>query len=208
MPDELPKIDVDTPEDLDFFIQGIRGHARALLEQHAKEKGIANIHLPLLQRAIDQWLLNGQIQVEPNMLVNGLSFAEYARQPREMEDYDQRLEKRLQDLIQQTEDLTERAVEYRKTMPSARAEALQRKQALLDEIAAEEAALQARKVEARAVAGSDEGRNALERTDEMATSLKASLHELDALQKSMPSRSETAADQMEAALRVRQLFHT
>ncbi|CAD6889455.1 unnamed protein product [Tilletia controversa] len=206
MPDELPKIDIDTPEDLDFFVQGIRAHARSLLEQYSKEKGIASNHLPLLQRAIDQWLLNGQIQVEPNMLVNGLSFAEFARQPREMEDYDQRLEMRLQDLIHLIGDLTHKAIEYRKAVPSARVMALQRKQDLLDEIAAEEAAIEARKIQARANAGSDGDRHAHERTEEMAAALKTSMQELNDLPTSMLGRSENAAEYIEAAARVRQLF--
>ncbi|KAK0541358.1 hypothetical protein OC835_000219 [Tilletia horrida] len=205
MPEELPKIDVDTPEDLDYFIQGIRAHARKILELQAKEKDVNKEHLPLLYRAIDQWLLNGQIQVEPNMLVNGLSFSEYARQPREMEEYDQRLEKQLQDLIQQSEELTERAVEYRKALPTARAAALQRKQALLDEIAAEEAAIEARRLEARAAAGSS-AEPELERTDEMVEALKTSLKELGALHRNMPRRNEAAVEQMEAATRVKQLF--
>ncbi|KAK0534134.1 hypothetical protein OC834_001996 [Tilletia horrida] len=205
MPEELPKIDVDTPEDLDYFIQGVRAHARKILELQAKEKDVNKEHLPLLYRAIDQWLLNGQIQVEPNMLVNGLSFSEYARQPREMEEYDQRLEKQLQDLIQQSEELTERAVEYRKALPTARAAALQRKQALLDEIAAEEAAIEARRLEARAAAGSS-AEPELERTDEMVEALKTSLKELGALHRNMPRRNEAAVEQMEAATRVKQLF--
>ncbi|KAL9936443.1 hypothetical protein V8E36_004511 [Tilletia maclaganii] len=206
MPEELPKIDLDAPEDLDYFVQGIRAHARKILEQHANEKGISKEHMPLLQRAVDQWLLNSQIQVEPNMLVNGLSFVEFARQPREMDEYDQRLERRVQDLLEQTEDLTERAVEYRKTMPFARAAALQRKQTLLDEIAAEEATLEARRLEARAALAASGDKTELERTDAVLEALQTSLRELDDLQRSMPALLETAAEQTEAAARVRQLL--
>ncbi|KAK0568771.1 hypothetical protein OC861_001623 [Tilletia horrida] len=213
MPEELPRIDVDSPEDLEYFVQGIRAHALQILEKQTKEKGIAQEHLPLLFRAIDQaslradyWLLNGQIQLEPNMLVNGLTFTERANQPREMEEYDQGLFRKIGDLVQQTEELTERAIEHRKTLPSARVAALRRKQALLDEISAEEDALKAKALLRRVAQEKAQDEEALERKDDMINSLQTSLQQFLTLQRSIPAKSEAAAEQVEAASRVRQLF--
>ncbi|KAK0552849.1 hypothetical protein OC845_001517 [Tilletia horrida] len=205
MPEELPRIDVDSPEDLEYFVQGIRAHARQILEKQTKEKGIAQEHLPLLFRAIDQASLRADY-LEPNMLVNGLTFTERANQPREMEEYDQGLFRKIGDLVQQTEELTERAIEHRKTLPSARVAALRRKQALLDEISAEEDALKAKALLRRVAQEKAQDEEALERKDDMINSLQTSLQQFLTLQRSIPAKSEAAAEQVEAASRVRQLF--
>ncbi|KAK0556090.1 hypothetical protein OC846_001420 [Tilletia horrida] len=124
----------------------------------------------------------------------------------EMEEYDQGLFRKIGDLVQQTEELTERAIEHRKTLPSARVAALRRKQALLDEISAEEDALKAKALLRRVAQEKAQDEEALERKDDMINSLQTSLQQFLTLQRSIPAKSEAAAEQVEAASRVRQLF--
>lgn len=156
MPKELPRVDLEHPSDLDFIVHAVGSYANAA----AKERLRSRSHLaasPLedtLAHAIERWTYAARTRLQPNVLVNGLPFAEYAKQAcgtstvwrcaalcagnadaAAIEPFDEHLAERVNALSDQVDATTEQVVECRRRVPGAIARAAKRRSDALDAFA-------------------------------------------------------------------------
>ncbi|PWY99499.1 hypothetical protein BCV70DRAFT_201063 [Testicularia cyperi] len=132
--------------------------------------------------------------------------SEYAKQTKGIEPFDEELSRRVQNLAEQSDKLTEEVISYRKTLPSRRAEAMQRRAEVIS-------ALEAKKEEQRR---GEEAANAkelektatlpkadLKRKSEVAETLQQSVRDITGLQVSILEQATAANEQAKLVKRLR-----
>ena len=130
MPRELPRVDLEHPSDLDFIVQAVHSYARDVGAERLRTRGRAAAALQdTLDQALARWVYAARTRLIPNVLVNGLTLAEYAKQETAMEPFDEALSQRVQALSDTMDEQTERVVDYRKSVPTAYAQAVARRAA-------------------------------------------------------------------------------
>ncbi|PWN47093.1 hypothetical protein IE53DRAFT_390776 [Violaceomyces palustris] len=199
MPEEFPKLNLDSPQDLDHVMTSIREYALNLADNQPAEVRQA------LVKAIDQWITTARIKLEPNILVNGMTFSEYNKQAKEVEPFDEMLSVKVQNLSQEADKLTEQVISYRKRLPSERVAAMERREKVLESLQRKvENERRGTELESRAMlVDLPEIKVDLERKPQVAETLRKAVDEINSLQVSLIEQATAADEQTRLVKRLR-----
>ncbi|SJX63106.1 uncharacterized protein SRS1_13932 [Sporisorium reilianum f. sp. reilianum] len=208
MSGHFPRLNLDRPADLDHVLNVIDQHAHKVAQMEfgselERDKALKAVVNKLIQR------LTGatKAKIERNLLYNGMSPSEYSRHSK-VEPFDEDLSRRLQVLNDQANTLTTEVIGWRKTLPARRAEAMEKRAAVIR-------ALEARKEEHRRAAEKEHAlqlreqsksnpiRIDLKRKAEVADTLKHSVVDITSLQVSILEQATAANEQAKLVKRLR-----
>ncbi|KAJ1018243.1 hypothetical protein NDA18_006402 [Ustilago nuda] len=207
MSGHFPRLNLDKPADLEHVLQVIDQHAHKVAQMEfgselERDKALKAVVVKVIKR------LTGatKAKIERNLLYNGMSLSEYARHSKGVEPFDEDLSRRLQVLNDQANTLTTEVIAYRKALPTRRAQAMERRAAVVR-------ALEARKEEQRRVAEKEHAKKLREQSKPMAVDLKRkaevantltqSVVDITSLQVSILEQATAANEQAKLVKRLR-----
>ncbi|SPC66060.1 uncharacterized protein UHOD_04539 [Ustilago sp. UG-2017b] len=207
MSGHFPRLNLDKPADLEHVLQVIDQHAHKVAQMEfgselERDKALKEVVVKVIKR------LTGatKAKIERNLLYNGMSPSEYARHSKGVEPFDEDLSRRLQVLNDQANTLTTEVIAYRKALPARRAQAMERRAAVVR-------ALEARKEEQRRVAEKEHAKKLREQSKPMAVDLKRkaevantltqSVVDITSLQVSILEQATAANEQAKLVKRLR-----
>ncbi|KAJ1026421.1 hypothetical protein NDA13_003802 [Ustilago tritici] len=207
MSGHFPRLNLDKPADLEHVLQVIDQHAHKVAQMEfgselERDKALKAVVVKVIKR------LTGatKAKIERNLLYNGMSPSEYARHSKGVEPFDEDLSRRLQVLNDQANTLTTEVIAYRKALPARRAQAMERRAAVVR-------ALEARKEEQRRVAEKEYAKKLreqnkpmavdLKRKAEVANTLTQSVVDITSLQVSILEQATAANEQAKLVKRLR-----
>ncbi|SOV03902.1 uncharacterized protein UDID_04539 [Ustilago sp. UG-2017a] len=207
MSGHFPRLNLDKPADLEHVLQVIDRHAHKVAQMEfgselERDKALKEVVVKVIKR------LTGatKAKIERNLLYNGMSPSEYARHSKGVEPFDEDLSRRLQVLNDQANTLTTEVIAYRKALPARRAQAMERRAAVVR-------ALEARKEEQRRVAEKEHAKKLREQSKPMAVDLKRkaevantltqSVVDITSLQVSILEQATAANEQAKLVKRLR-----
>ncbi|KAN0064809.1 hypothetical protein ACQY0O_001866 [Thecaphora frezii] len=209
MPEQFPKLNLDTPKDLDYVLHQIRKHAHHLAKlefndhiQRSKQFKHA------WDKSVDVWTATARQKLEPNLLFNGYTLSEYSKQSKATEPFDEDLSKSVQLLAEQSDRLTEQVIGYRQSLPARRAEAMQRRADVLRALE-EQKELQRQKLQAchalRLVDDKVALHQDLPRNQSVKRTLDQAVVDITGLQVSMLETATAAAEQTRLVKKLRSM---
>ncbi|SAM82442.1 uncharacterized protein UBRO_04539 [Ustilago bromivora] len=207
MSGHFPRLNLDKPADLEHVLQVIDQHAHKVAQMEfgselERDKALKEVVVKVIKR------LTGatKAKIERNLLYNGMSPSEYARHSKGVDPFDEDLSRRLQVLNDQANTLTTEVIAYRKALPARRAQAMERRAAVVR-------ALEARKEEQRRVAEKEHAKKLREQSKPMAVDLKRkaevantltqSVVDITSLQVSILEQATAANEQAKLVKRLR-----
>ncbi|WFD35837.1 hypothetical protein MCUN1_002705 [Malassezia cuniculi] len=131
MPQELPRVELEHPSDLDYIIDAVAKYANALAKQRVRGPSELGVTSPLeetLKHSIERWVYAARKRLVPNVLINGLTFDEYAKRAKA-------LATRVRSLSNRVDEVTEKVVARRRSIPTEYSRAVARHSAALDALA-------------------------------------------------------------------------
>ncbi|SNX83824.1 uncharacterized protein MEPE_02532 [Melanopsichium pennsylvanicum] len=209
MSGHFPRLNLDKPADLDHVLQAIHSNAHKIAQM---EFGSELERDKALKATVDKVIrrLTGatKAKIERNLLYNGMSPSEFARHSKGFEPFDEDLSRRLQLLNDHANTLTTEVIGFRKTLPTRRAEAMERRAAVIR-------ALEAKKEEQRRSAEKEHALRLreqskpiavdLKRKAEVADTLKESVVDITSLQVSILEQATAASEQAKLVKRLRSM---
>ncbi|GAC97446.1 kinetochore protein Mis14 [Pseudozyma hubeiensis SY62] len=142
-----------------------------------------------LRAVVDKMLtrLTGatKAKIERNLLYNGMSPSEFARHSKGVEPFDEDLSRRLQVLNDQANTLTTEVIAFRKALPARRAEAMEKRSAVIRALEAKKEEHRRAAEKAHALELSEQSKPIsidLKRKAEVAVTLKHSVVDITSLQ--------------------------
>ncbi|KAJ1026786.1 hypothetical protein NDA16_002083 [Ustilago loliicola] len=207
MSGHFPRLNLDRPADLEHVLHVIDEHARKVAQMEfgselERDKALKAVVDKLIKRLTDAT----KTKIERNLLYNGMSPSEYARHSKGVEPFDEDLSRRLQVLNDQANTLTTEVIAFRKALPARRAQAMERRAAVIR-------ALEARKEEQRRAAEKEHAHKLheqskpvavdLKRKAEVADTLTQSVVDITSLQVSILEQATAANEQAKLVKRLR-----
>ncbi|EST05171.1 Kinetochore Mis14 [Kalmanozyma brasiliensis GHG001] len=207
MSGHFPRLNLDRPADLDHVLHVINDHAHKVAQM---EFGSELERDKALKALVDKMIkrLTGatKAKIERNLLYNGMSPGEYSRHSKGVEPFDEDLSRRLQVLNDQSNTLTTEVIAFRKALPARRAEAMEKRAAVIR-------ALEAKTEEQRRAAEEEHALRLreqskpinidLKRKAEVADTLKHSVVDITSLQVSILEQATAANEQAKLVKRLR-----
>ncbi|SPO24396.1 uncharacterized protein UTRI_03664 [Ustilago trichophora] len=179
MSGHFPRLNLDRPTDLDYVLHAIDQHAHKVAQM---EFGSELERDKALKAVVDKMIkrLTGAMKakIERNLLYNGMSPSEYARHSKGVEPFDEDLSRRLQVLNDQANTLTTEVIAFRKALPTRRAQAMEKRAAVIR-------ALEAKKEEQRRALEKEHALKLREQSKPIATDLKRKAEVADTLKHSV-----------------------
>ncbi|PWN37206.1 uncharacterized protein FA14DRAFT_170083 [Meira miltonrushii] len=209
MQDDFPKVDLTERGDLDHVLEQIRKHSLALLRDELDKAGQSNDRkvLKTCEETIELWIKSAKKKLESNVTVNGMPFREGTdgTQP-----FDQELSQRVRMLSERCDTSTAQAIAARKTIPSKRAALLQTRAQLQREIEQKRENKRRRLeseieklVKERDSQTGESTIKPLERSEEVADSLRTAKENIDQLAVALVEQTSAANEQAKFVQRLR-----
>ncbi|EPQ30445.1 uncharacterized protein PFL1_01971 [Pseudozyma flocculosa PF-1] len=209
MPEQFPRLNLETPKDLDYVLQQIRRHAHQLAKLEFDDEFLRR--KPFKQawdKSVDVWTATARQKLEPNLLFNGYTLHEYSKQSKATEPFDEDLSKEVQTLAEQSDRLTEEVIGCRKSLPTRRAEAMQRRAEVLRALEEKKEKQRARAQDAHRQKAESVAQTLevdLPRKDQVKRTLDESVDDITGLQVSILEQATAAAEQTRLVKKLRSM---
>ncbi|SPO45507.1 uncharacterized protein PSANT_03193 [Moesziomyces antarcticus] len=207
MSSHFPRLNLDRPADLDHVLRVIHQHATKVAQmEFGSELGRDKALKAVVDKMTKRLTGATRAKIERNLLYNGMSPHEYARHSKGVEPFDEELSRRLQMLNDQANNLTTEVIAFRKSLPARRAQAMEKRAAVIR-------ALEAKKEQQRRAVEKEHANKLreesrpialdLKRKAEAADTLKQSVLDITSLQVSILEQATAASEQAKLVKRLR-----
>ncbi|KIS68892.1 uncharacterized protein UMAG_02878 [Mycosarcoma maydis] len=207
MSGHFPRLNLDRPADLDHVLRAIDQHAHKVAQmEFGSELERDKALRALVNKTFKRLTGAAKAKIERNLLYNGMSPSEFARHSKGVEPFDEDLSRRLQVLNDQANTLTTEVIGFRKALPARRAEAMEKRAAVIRALEAkkEEQRRNAEKEHAQQLREQSKPVNIdLKRKAEVAGTLKQSVVDITGLQVSILEQATAATEQVKLVKRLR-----
>ncbi|KAJ9479348.1 hypothetical protein PHBOTO_002829 [Pseudozyma hubeiensis] len=207
MSGHFPRLNLDRPADLDHVLRVVNQHAHKVAQM---EFGSELERDKALRAVVDKMLtrLTGatKAKIERNLLYNGMSPSEFARHSKGVEPFDEDLSRRLQVLNDQANTLTTEVIAFRKALPARRAEAMEKRAAVIRALEAKKEEHRRADEKAHTLQLSEQSKPIgidLKRKAEVADTLRHSVVDITSLQVSILEQATAATEQAKLVKRLR-----